>query len=229
MLDRAGATFGSGEIFPVASAAAVAACLEKVMSSADLFVLPAATAAERGLPPIQLRFRVGPALTLLELEPSGSGGALVVGEERGTADRLIGRIEIGLFAASLIIDGAGVVEEIARSAAQQALREPVRSRLLGEGSVELGAGAVGFRADHVMLTDEEGRPRPTCPYTSWIALTSGDPLAAGGALVVVRSAGADWAAAAAVIDSLEIGGVRARQSGAEAGLPGLSLPLVRGR
>jgi hypothetical protein len=199
------------------------------MASPDLYVLPAATAADRGLPPIELRFRVGPALTLLDLEPAEAGGALVVGEERGTADRLIGRVEIGLFAASLIIDGAGVIEEIARSAAQQALREPVRSRLLGEGAVELGAGAVGFRVDHVMLTDEVGRVRPTCPYMSWLALTSGDPVAAGGALVIVRSAGPDWAAAAALIDSLEIGGGGARPSGAEDGMPGLPLPLVRGR
>lgn len=212
----------------MASEAWVTSFLEKVMSSPDLFVFPAAMAAERGLPPIELRFLVGPALTLLELEPGEPGGALVAGEERGTADRLIGRIEIGLFAASLIIDGAGVVEEIVRSAAHQALREPVRSRLLCEGVVELGAGAVGFRADHVLLTDEEGRVRPTCPYTSWLALTSGDPVDTGGALVVVRSAGPDWAAAAALLDSLEIGG-GARRAAAEAGLPGLALPLVRGR
>jgi hypothetical protein len=199
------------------------------MVSPDLYVLPAATAADRGLPPIELRFRVGPALTLFELEPGEAGDALVAGEERGTADRLIGRIEVGLFAASLIIDGAGVVEEIARSAAHQALREPVRSRLLGEGAVELGAGSVGFRVDHVMLTDGEGRVRPTCPYISWLALTSGDPVATGGVLVVVRSAGPDWAAAAALVDSLEIGGGGTRPGVAEAGLPGLPLPLVRGR
>lgn len=194
------------------------------MASPDLYVLPAAAAAERGLPPIELRFRIGPALTLLEVEPGE--GALVAGEERGTADRLIGRIEIGLFAASLIIDGAGVVEETARAAGVQALGAPVRSRLLGEGAVELGAGAVGFRVDHVLLSDEEGRPRPTCPYISWLALTSGDPVAPGGALVVVRSAGPDWAAAAALVDSLQIGGGR---QGGEDGLPGLALPLVRGR
>ena len=198
------------------------------MASPDLYVLPAATAAERGLPPIELRFRVGPALTLFELEPGEAGTALVAGEERGTGERLIGRLEIGLFAASLVIDGPGVVEEIARSAALEGLREPIRSRLLGEGAVELGAGAVGFRVDHVMSTDREGRVRPSCPYISWLALTSGDPVAAGGVLVVVQSAGPDWAAAQALVDSLEIGGGGARQ-GAEPGLPGLALPLVRGR
>lgn len=207
----------------------LASCLDKVMASPDLYVLPTVAAVGRGLPPIELRFRVGPALTLFELEPGEAGGALVAGEERGTADRLIGRIEIGLFAASLIIDGAGVVEEIARSAARGVLGEPVRSRLLGEGAVELGAGAGGFRFDHVLLTDEEGRVRPTCPYASWLALTSGDPVAPGGVLVVVRSAGPDWAAAAALLDSLEIVRSGARQAGVEAGLPGLDLPLVRGR
>ncbi|HTE53433.1 MAG TPA: hypothetical protein VK698_21410 [Kofleriaceae bacterium] len=199
------------------------------MPSADVHIFSAASATERGLPPIELRFRPGPALVVIELAAGEGSGAVLAAEERGTNDRLIGRIELGLFSASLIIDRAGVVEEVARAAAEATLAGPGRGRLLGQGEIELAGGASGYRIDALLQLDEEGRFRPGCPYASWLALTGGDAVARGGVFAVVRCAGPSWAAAAELLDSLEIGGAAARQGGGGTGLPGLDMPLVHRR
>jgi hypothetical protein len=195
----------------------------------------AASATERGFPPIEFRFRVADGLVVTELAAPTEGGvrsAVISAAERGPSDRLVGTIELGLFGASLIIDRAGVLHEVARQTAELSLAPPARARLLGEGEVELGGGTCGYRIDALLQLDEEGRFRPECPYASWLALAGRDPVVRGGVFAVVRSAGPDWRAAAALLDSLEIAGSGAAQPASEGGggqAPRLHMPLVRHR
>jgi hypothetical protein len=200
---------------------------------ADLHRFPAATAADRGLPPIEFRFRSVDGLVVNELPASGesASAAVITCEERGPVGRLVGTIEIGLFSASLIIDRAGVLQDLATTTAAAALAGPARGRLLGQGEVELSGGASGYRVDAVLQLDEDGRFRPDCPYASWLALAGPDAVARGGVFAVIRSAGPDWRAAAELLDSLEIGGSGARPTsgGGAASAQRLNLPLVRHR
>ena len=177
------------------------------MATEEVFVFSAARASERGLPPIELRFRRVEGLDVGELPPAleGGSGALLRGEERAPDGRLVGWIEMALFSASLVIDRAGELRDIARAGAQVVLAGPERGRLLGEVAVELGGGAGGERIDLLLQLDEEGLFRPECPYASCLAL-AGDVMLRGGVSVLVRSAGPDWAAATALLESLEIAG-----------------------
>jgi hypothetical protein len=200
------------------------------MPPADLHRFLATSAAERGLPPIEFRFRSVQGLIVSQL-PAGEGpsAAVLQCEERGPSDRLVGTVEIGLFSASLIIDRAGVLQDLASATAAAALAGPARGKLLSQGEVELGGGASGYRIDAILQLDEEGRFRPDCPYASWLALAGNDPVARGGVFVVIRSAGPDWRAAAELLDSLEIGGVGARSTSGGSATLRLNLPLVRHR
>jgi hypothetical protein len=196
------------------------------MPTGELHVFPAARATERGLPPVEIRFRSADSLHVTDL-PAGPGheaGAVVFAEEIGPTGRRVGTIEIALFSASLIIDRAGVLHEKARGAAETAL---ARGRLLGEGEVELDGGASGYRIDALLQVDEEGRGRPDCPYASWFALASEDSVTRGAVFAVVRSAVPDWPAASALLASLEIvgGGAPGSRLGRDAAR--LGLPLVR--
>lgn len=196
------------------------------MVSGELHVFPAARATERGLPPVEIRFRSAASLHVTDLAVERQeGGAVVFAEEIGPTGRRIGTIEIGLFSASLVIDRVGVLHEKARAGAETSL---AHARLLGEGEVELDGGASGYRIDALLQLDEEGRARPDCPYASWLALAGDDPVARAGVFAVVRSAVPDWPAASALLASLEIvrsGAPRTRDGRDHAG--SLGLPLVR--
>jgi hypothetical protein len=224
-----------GEISPTGSQAVEPVTfLEQgaVMSFDDLYVFPAARAAELGLPAIELRFRTVDGLIVGELAED-AGSALLRGVERGRGARVVGTIDIELFAASFVIDRAGVLHDAVQAAADAVLAGPARWRLLGEGEVELAGGTSGHRIDALIQFDRGGRFRPDCPYASWLALAADDAVVRGGVLVTVRSAGPDWSAASALLESLAIVGPPGAGSGAGgSGTPGagrLGLPLVRGR
>ena len=124
-----------------------------------------------------------------------------------------------MFSASLIIDRSGPLHDAAHAAAQAALVGPTRGRLLREGDVELAGGLSGYRVDLLLQFDVEGRLRPECPYASWLALAGDDVVPGGGLSVLVRSAGPNWQAGSAALESLEI-------PGANGGARRPDLPLV---
>lgn len=202
-----------------------------VPGEAHLFA--AARAIELGLPPIGFLFLPAEELVVTDLDrPAEEGGAVVRAEER-EADRLVGSIEVALFGASLIIDRAGVLGDLARAAAHAALVAPIRARLLGEGEVELASGTSGHRIDALLQLDDEGRSRPDCPYASWLALASQDAVVPGGVVISVRSAAPIWRAATGMLNSLEIFGssaVSSRSAGhGSARAARLDLPVIRRR
>lgn len=196
-----------------------------------MHVFPAERAIERGLPAVELRFRVLPGLTVVEL-PAGDGDApLFRCEELGTGGRVIGALELHLFPVALVIDRIGVLAERARAWANRELTGSARWRLLVEGEVELAGGTAGHRIDVLMQSNSEGRFRPSAPYASWLALASRDAVVPAGVLAVVHSAAPVWRAGTVVLDSLEIlgsSGAGSKPAGGSGG-PRMVLPLVRTR
>lgn len=183
---------------------------------------PASESRTRGLPAIGFQLEVPPGVMLEPIDPAGPERAVVLRAREGGEGRLVGELEIGLFSAALIVDRAGVLQELVETAAAVALGPEHRARLLAAGEASFAAGASGFRMEVVL-----GAPRPPAPYQSWLALASDDDLALrGGLFVTMRTAGPSWPAASLMLDSLRIVG----PGGARAPLAGrVPLPLIRGR
>ena len=133
---------------------------------------PAAESRQRGLPAIGFQLDVPAGVELEQTDPAGEGRAVVLRAlERDSSSRLIGELELGVFSAGLIIDRMGVLEELVRKTAEEALTG--RVEVLGSGEVSFERGASGYRLD-VVLSE------PGCPYVSWIALASADFAVRGG-------------------------------------------------
>ena len=189
---------------------------------------PASESRSRGLPPIGFQLGVPPDVMLEQIDPAGPERAVVLrAHQQGDDGRRLGELELGVFSASLIIDRAGVLQELVETTAGVALGGPAAGKLIGSGNATFAAGATGYRMDVVMTAaGEQAEARPACPYVTWLALASEDLVLPGGLFVTVRSATPSWAAGSHMLDSLRISGL----AGARAayGSP-FALPLVRGR
>jgi hypothetical protein len=134
--------------------------------------LPAAS-RQRGLPSIGFEI-----VTELEQVP---GKAMRFSERRD--GKLVGELEVEVFAAALIIDRDGILETMASSATHTA-------------AVPLSLGsASGYRAEAVKKGE--------LPYLHVLALAL-DAAIDGGVLVTMRCAQPEWPAAEALLGSLRI-------------------------
>lgn len=153
--------------------------------------LPPAASRQRGLPAIGVEME---APAEVELTPVGKGASIVRCCERGVDGRTVGELEVSLFAAALIIDRDGILEEKARDIAQDTARTAVSATF----AVTL-PNASGYRAD----VEVRGAERPPLPYVHAFAMAPEDGVD-GGVIVTVRSARPDWPAADAILRSLKI-------------------------
>jgi hypothetical protein len=126
--------------------------------------------------PREVELREGPVLKCREVLQGG---------------RTLGELEVGVFAAALIIDRDGVLAEkacevLAREAALRGDPTAVAVRL---------PGASGYRADAVQNT--------ALPYRHVFAIAP-DEVVDGGVLITVRCASPDWPAADHMLRSLRV-------------------------
>lgn len=136
-----------------------------------------------------------PALGFLLDVPAGielRDGPVLKCREAREDGRIIGELEISVFAAALIIDRDGILAEKAR---ETATRE-----LAGRGASDAVAvrlpGATGYRADGVHST--------RLPYVYAFTFAPSDLGVDGGVLVVMRAASPDWAAGEQMLSSLRL-------------------------
>lgn len=186
---------------------------------------PASESRSRGLPPIGFQLDVPPGVMLEQIDPAGPERAVVLrAHQEGDDGRRLGELELGVFSASLIIDRAGVLQELVETTAGLG---GSGHKLIGAGNASFAAGASGYRMDVVMTAPgEQAEARSACPYVTWLALASEDLVLPGGLFATVRSATPSWEAGSHMLDSLRISGlVGARVA---LGSP-FALPLVRGR
>lgn len=189
---------------------------------------PASESRSRGLPPIGFQLDVPPGVMLEQIDPAGPERAVVLrAHQQGDDGRRLGELELGVFSASLIIDRAGVLQELVETTAGLALGGPAAGKLLGSGNASFAAGASGYRMDVVVTAPgEQAEARPACPYVTWLALASEDLILPGGLFATIRSATPAWAAGSHMLDSLRISGLAGARTAL--GSP-FALPLVRGR
>jgi hypothetical protein len=142
--------------------------------------LPADT-RRRGLPLIGFEIIPG----ALEITPIASGETFLRCTERRADGKIVGELEITVFAAALVIDRDGILEATA-------------SRHGGGGHalpISL-PGASGYFA--------EARDDPQLPYRYVFAIAPYDLAVDGGLLVTVRSARPGWPEAERALQSLRI-------------------------
>lgn len=137
-------------------------------------------ARQRGLPAIG--FEILPGDLVVSTEPSGVGTRFI---ERGGDGNVVGELEVTVFAAALVIDADGALEEMASTACGGAAAEPVAL-----------PGATGYRA--------AGRDKSALPCRNVFALAPHDLAVGGGLLVTIRTASPGWPAADALLRSLRI-------------------------
>ena len=119
------------------------------------------------------------------------GATVKCREVRGDG-RLIGELEMTVFAAALVIDRDGILAE---KACETVRRELSGRAVSGAIAVRL-PGASGFRADAVLST--------RLPYLYAFTLAPSDLGVDGGILITVRSASPDWPAADAMLATLRL-------------------------
>ena len=121
-------------------------------------------------------------------------------ERRGGSGKPIGELEIRVFAARMIMDRDGVLNEAAQALAEELFAAPRDGYLGATGSLTLPAGEA-FRADMTVTRDASGH-MPTFPYKSVLALGHPDFMIHAALLIVVQHAEADWPAGDAMLQSL---------------------------
>jgi hypothetical protein len=142
--------------------------------------------APRGRPLIGFQLEAPDELELRD-------GAVVQWRELRQDGRVLGELEVSVFAAALVIDRDGILAE---KACEVLGREVPTRRGPTAVAVRL-PGATGFRADAV-------HPRPGLPYVYVFALAPHDLGVDGGVLITIRSASPDWPAADHLLRSLRI-------------------------
>lgn len=138
----------------------------------------------RGRPMIGFQLDVPPEIELRE-------GPVLKCREALQEERMLGELEISVFAAALIIDRDGLLAEKARKVLG------LEATLRGDPTavaVRL-PGAAGFRADAVQNT--------ALPYRCVFAIAP-DEVVDGGVLITVRCASPDWPAADRMLRSLRV-------------------------
>jgi hypothetical protein len=144
--------------------------------------------APRGRPLIGFQLEVPGEPGEIELR---DGAALTCREVRQDG-KLVGELEVSVFAAALVIDRDGILAEKAREVI--GLEVAVRG---GATAVAVRLpGASGFRADAVQGT--------RLPYVYVFAIAAHDLAVDGGVLIKIRSASPDWPAAEHMLQSLRI-------------------------
>jgi hypothetical protein len=116
----------------------------------------------------------------------------------------LGELAVELFAAGLIIDRDGILEQMASDAARHAVVAPAAGDIRGVMPVELAEGPNGYVAEVDLRRDERGAP-PELPYLDIFVVAPADLAVPGGALVTVRRAGDEWPAGAEMLASLRLG------------------------
>jgi hypothetical protein len=141
--------------------------------------------APRGRPSIGFLLEVPREVELRE-------GDTVVCREVRPDGRMVGELEVSVFAAALVIDRDGILAEKAREAM---VSMAMHSNGAHAVPVALPAGG-GFRSDAVA--------KAPLPYIYVFTIAPSDLGVDGGVLVTIRSAGPDWAAADHILRSLRI-------------------------
>jgi hypothetical protein len=127
--------------------------------------------------PAGIELREGPILQCREAREDG---------------RIVGELELSVFAAALIIDRDGILAEKAREAASRELG--------GRGAHDAVAvrlpGATGYRSDGVHSA--------RLPYVYAFTFAPSDLGVDGGVLVIMRAASPDWPAGEQMLSSLRL-------------------------
>lgn len=144
----------------------------------------------RGLPAIGFEVT---APVEVELTPIAAGDAVLRCREHKDG-RTVGELEVSLFAAALLIDRDGILQEKAREAAAGSA---LAASVAGTFAISL-PGASGYRAD------VEPSRKHGLPYVYVFAMAPHDLGIQGGILVTVRSAQPEWPAAEAMLASLRL-------------------------
>ncbi|HVV81560.1 MAG TPA: hypothetical protein VHE35_00730 [Kofleriaceae bacterium] len=181
----------------------------------ELKVLPVA-AQRRGRPPIGFGLQVADGLGV-EL-PESANQPLVRCTE-ATASRTIGVLEVDVFAAGMVVDPEGALQQIA-SAALDRLRGGGTARARPPTAFELDDGVHGIRVHADLLRDGTGQ-RPALPYLTVVALAGVS--VRGGVIVTMASAAANWEAGDRVLDSLRV--LDRDRAGGRGGMP---MPITGG-
>src|SRR5215471_3711870 len=169
-----------------------------------------ADSKRRGLPAIGFSIRVPERLALVQTPPiAPDRSRLLTLRELDQDGLLVGELEIGAFSAALIMDRDGILEQIVTVEADRALAAPASGRRESVLPMEYAGGAVGYRAEVVLLRDSSGTVKPRVPYLAFCALGTPEIVDAG-LFVTCRATGPEWTAAEEILASLHI----VRQGGA---------------
>ncbi|MEO7094236.1 MAG: hypothetical protein ABI175_13355 [Polyangiales bacterium] len=133
------------------------------------------------------------APTEVELTPIGAGASVLRCREHKDG-RTVGELEVSMFAAALLIDRDGILEEKAREAAESSAEA---ASVAGTFAISL-PGASGYRAD------VEPSRKFGLPYIHVFAMAPHDLGIQGGVIVTVRSAQPEWPAAQEILGSLRL-------------------------
>jgi hypothetical protein len=179
---------------------------------------------QRGLPAVGFAIEVPERI---EVAAGQRGVVFVLVERRvDSDDRVIGRLELGIFTAALIIDRDGVLEQLTSVAAEQVVAS-IGGRVLSASPVELAGGPSGHRTD-VTLVPRDGT-RAELPCVSYFALAPSELGVRGGVFVTISSVASPWDAGTAMLESLRIftrdGDARAPTG--DPGVPGIGLPMIK--
>lgn len=151
---------------------------------------PLTASRQRGLPSIGLEVS---APDEVELTPIAAGCTVLRCREHRDG-KVVGELEVSMFAAALLIDRDGILEEKAREAAANTSEAAC---VAGAFAISL-PGASGYRAD------VEPSRKHGLPYISVFAMAPHDLCIQGGIIVTVRSAQPEWPAAEALLGSLRL-------------------------
>jgi hypothetical protein len=145
----------------------------------------------RGRPLIGFQLDTPREIELRDGQGQGQGQIVECREVRQDG-KLVGELEVSVFAAALIIDRDGILEE---KACEVILREcGGRGRAVAV-AVRL-PGASGYRSEAVLTTP--------LPYVYAFAVTAYDLGIDGGVLIIVRSASPEWPAGDHMLRTLRI-------------------------
>lgn len=133
------------------------------------------------------------APTEVELTPIAAGASVLRCREHKDG-KTVGELEVSMFAAALLIDRDGILEEKAREAAASSVDA---ASIAGTFAISL-PGASGYRAD------VEPSRTYGLPYIYVFAMAPHDLGIQGGIIVTVRSAEPEWPAADAILGSLRL-------------------------
>ncbi len=129
----------------------------------------------------------------VELTPIAAGASVLRCREHKDG-KTVGELEVSMFAAALLIDRDGILEDKAREAAASSADA---ASIAGTFAISL-PGASGYRAD-VEPSRTHG-----LPYIYVFAMAPHDLGIQGGIIVTVRSAEPEWPAADAILASLRL-------------------------